>query len=177
MTREKLEAFLEAAYNRSGRRGLMMRTLFETGSRVGTFVGIGAEDLSLADLEVRVTGKGDKARDVPILSSLANELRLHLGERRSGPLFRSRQGGAYSKRRIQQIVRETAKDAGIPKRVYPHLLRHTVTQYLADRGMPEKLLHQFLGHSHPQTTQVYYTPKRSRVKTSFQKAMNGSGGD
>ena len=177
LTREEMEAFLQAAYEHSGRRGLMMRTLFETGTCVSTFVGIEAEDLSFADLEIRVTGKGDKDRDVPILSSLANELRLHLGERRSGPLFRSRQGRAYSKRRIQQIVRDTAKDAGITKRVYPHLLRHTVTQYLADRGMPEELLQQFLGHSHPQTTQVYYTPKCSRVKTSFQKAMNGSGAD
>lgn len=177
LTREELEVFLQAAYNHSGRRGLMMRTLFETGSRVGTFVEIGAEDLSLADLEVRVVGKGNKARDVPILSSLANELRLHLGERRTGPLFRSRQGGAYSKRRVQQIVRETAKDAGITKRVYPHLLRHTVAQHLADRGMPEELLQQFLGHEHPQTTQVYYTPKRSRVKKSFEQAMNGSSGD
>ncbi len=176
LTREELEAFLQAAYNRSGRRGLMMRTLFETGTRVSTFVGIEAEDISFADLEIRVVGKGDKARDVPILASLANELRLHLGERRTGPLFRSRQGGRYSKRRIQQIVRETAAEAGITKRVYPHLLRHTVAQHLADRGMPEELLQQFLGHAHPQTTQVYYTPKRSRVKKSFQKAMNGSSG-
>jgi len=133
----------------------MMRTLFETGSRVGTFVGMRAEDLSLADLEVRIVGKGDKVRDLPILSSLANELRLHLGGRRTGRLFRSRQGGAYSKRRIQQIVRETAKDAGITKPVYLHLLRHTVAQHVADRGMPEELLQQLLGHVHPQTTQVY----------------------
>ena len=111
LTREELEAFLQAAYNHSGRRGLMMRTLFATGSCVGAFVEIGAEDLSLADLEIRFVGKRDKARDVPILSLLAGELRLHLGERRTGPLFRSRQGGRYSKRRIQQIVRETAKDA------------------------------------------------------------------
>jgi len=175
LTREELEAFLQAAYNHSGRRGLMMRTLFETGTRVSTFVGIEAEDLSFADLEIRVTGKGDKARDVPILASLANELRVHLGDRRSGPLFRSRQGGAYSKRRIQQIVRDTAKDASITKRVYPHLLRHTVAQHLADRGMPEELLQQFLGHAHPQTTQVYYTPKRRRVKASFQDAMTSDG--
>jgi len=175
LTREELEAFLEAAYERSGQRGLMMRTLFETGSRVGTFVRIGAGDLAFADLEIRVTGKGEKDRDVPILSSLANELRLHLGERRSGPLFRSRQGGAYSKRRIQQLVHRTAEDAEIEKRVYPHLLRHTVAQHLADRGMPEELLQQFLGHEHPQTTQVYYTPKRSRVKQSFAEAMSNGG--
>jgi len=175
LTREELEAFLQAAYNHSGRRGLMMRTLFETGTRVSTFVGIEAEDLSFADREIRVTGKGYKDRDVPILASLANELRVHLGDRRSGPLFRSRQGGAYSKRRIQQIVRDTAQDAGITKRVYPHLLRHTVAQHLADRGMPEELLQQFLGHEHPQTTQVYYTPKRRRVKASFQDAMASDG--
>lgn len=168
---EELETFLEAAYAHSGRRGLMMRTLFETGTRVGTFVKIGTEDISFRDLEIRVTGKGEKRRDVPILPSLANELRLHLGDRRTGPVFRSRQGGSYSKRRIQQIVRETASDAGITRRVHPHLLRHTVAQHLADRGMPEELLQKFLGHEKPETTQIYYRPSRSRVKRSFEEAM------
>ena len=172
LTSDELEAFLQAAYDHSGRRGLMMRTLFETGSRVGTFVRIGAEDISFGDLEIRITGKGDKDRDVPILSSLANELRLHLGDRESGPIFRSRQGGAYSKRRVQQIAKETASEAGISKRVYPHLLRHTIAQHLADRGMPEELLQKFLGHEKPETTQIYYRPARARVKRSFKEAMN-----
>ena len=176
LTQEELGAFLEAAYAHSGRRGLMMRTLFETGCRVSAFTGLEVEDLSFAELEIRVRGKGDKSRDVPILSSLANELRLHLGERQTGPIFRSRQRGPYSKRRIQQIAGEVAEEAGIGKRVYPHLLRHTVAQYLADRGMPEELLQQFLGHGHPQTTQVYYTPRRRRVKRSFKEAM-ASGGE
>lgn len=95
----------------------------------------------------------------------------HLSQRRTGPVFQSRQGGLYSKRRIQQIVREVAKRAGITKRVYPHLLRHTVAQHLADRGMPEELLQKFLGHEKPETTQIYYQPARSRVKHSFKEAM------
>ena len=171
---EELDAFLRAAYEHSGRRGLMMRALFETGMRVGAFARLDAEQISFGDLEVRVHGKGDKRRDVPILSSLANELRLHLGERRSGPVFQSRQGGAYSQRRVQQIVREVAAEAGITKRVYPHLLRHTVAQHLADRGMPEELLQKFLGHEKPETTQVYYRPSRSRVKRSFKDAMQSA---
>ena len=171
LTREELEAFLQVAYDHSGRRGLMMRTLFETGYRVAAFTKLEVEYISFAELEIRVRGKGGKSRDVPILSSLANELKLHLDERRTGPIFRSRQGGPYSKRRIQQLVREVAEEAGITKRVYPHLLRHTVAQHLADRGMPEELLQQFLGHEHPQTTQVYYTPQRQRVKRSFEEAM------
>ena len=173
-TSEELEAFLAAAYKHSGRRGLQMRALFETGMRVGVFARMEADQIAFRDLEIRIEGKGDKRRDVPILSSLANELRLHLGERRSGPVFQSRQGGAYSKRRVQQIVREVAREAGITKRVYPHLLRHTVAQHLADRGMPEELLQKFLGHEKPETTQVYYRPARSRVKRSFKEAMESA---
>ena len=171
LNRDELEAFLEAAYGHSGRRGLMMRLLFESGARAKAFTQLTVGDVSFADLEMRILGKGEKRRDVPILRSLANGLRLHLGDRRSGPIFRSRQGGAYSKRRVQQIVRQTAKAAGISKRVYPHLLRHTVAQHLADQGMPENLLQQFLGHSKPQTTQVYYEPRRRDVKEAHRKAM------
>lgn len=174
LTSEEFEAFLQVAYDYSGKRGLMMRTLFETGCRVGTFVRIRVEDVSFADLGLRITGKGDKDRDVPILSSLANELRLHLGDRKSGFLFRSRQGGAYSKRRVQQIVKGTAEEAEIAKRVYPHLLRHTVAQHLADQGIPEELLQKFLGHANPETTQIYYEPARARVKRLFDEAMSSS---
>jgi len=112
--------FLEAAYEHSGRAR-------------EAFPQLTVGDVSFADLEVRILGE----RDVPLLQPLVNELRLHLGERRSGPIFRSRQGGrgVYSKRRIQQVVRQTAEAAGIEKRVYPHLLRHTArVQHLADRG-------------------------------------------
>ena len=149
----------------------MVRALVETGSRVGAFCRMRAEDVSFADLEVRVVDKGDRARDVPILQSLARELRLHLGERRTGYLFPSPRGGPYSKRRVQQVVKEVAAEAGITKRVYPHLLRHTTAQRLADQGMPENLLQRFLGHESPETTQVYYEPSRTNVKRAFREAM------
>ncbi|WP_251963915.1 tyrosine-type recombinase/integrase [Salinibacter ruber] len=174
LSSEEQEAFLEAAYDRDGRTGLQMRVLLETGARVSAFVQVRVEDISFRDLEIRLRHtKGDRPRDVPILSSLANELKLHVGDRRAGWLFRSRQGGHYSKRRIQQIVKSLAEDAGIQKRVYPHLLRHTVAQRLADEGMREELLQQFLGHEAPETTQRYYEPKRTDVKEAFEEAMNG----
>ncbi len=172
LSSEEQEAFLNAAYDRDGRTGLMMRVLLETGARVSAFVKIRVEDISFRDLEIRLREtKGDKPRDVPILSSLSNELRLHVGERETGWLFRSRQGGHYSKRRVQQLVRSVAEDAEIKKRVYPHLLRHTVAQKLADEGMREELLQQFLGHEAPETTQRYYEPKRAHVKEAYEDAM------
>ena len=172
LSSEEQEAFLTAAYDRGGRTGLMMRTLLETGARVSAFMKVRVEDISFRDLEIRLREtKGDKPRDVPILSSLANELRLHVGDRETGWLFRSRQGGHYSKRRVQQIVKDVAEEAGIQKRVYPHLLRHTVAQRLADDGMREELLQQFLGHEAPETTQRYYEPKRAHVKDAYEEAM------
>jgi len=174
LSSEEQEAFLEAAYDRDGRTGLMMRTLLETGARVSAFIEIRAKDIAFRDLEIRLREtKGDKPRDVPILSSLAHELQLHVGDRETGWLFRSRQGGHYSRRRIQQIVKDVAEDAGIQKRVYPHLLRHTVAQRLADKGMREELLQQFLGHEAPETTQRYYEPKRAHVKEAYEEAMGG----
>ncbi len=173
LTRDELEALLAEAYGASGVRGLLIRTLLETGSRVGAFSRMRVEDISFSELEIRIIDKGDKTRDVPILRSLANELRLHLRGRQSGYVFPSPRGGAYSARRLQQLVKETADGAGITKNVYPHLLRHTMAQRLADEGMPENLLQKFLGHDHPASTQVYYEPARTQVKRAFQEAMEG----
>ncbi len=171
LTQDEFQAFLNTAYSRSGVQGLMIRTLLETAGRVSAFCRMRVEDISFVELEIRIEDKGDKTRDVPILQSLANELRLHLGDRESGYVFPSRQGGHYSSRRIQQHVKEVATDAGITKNVYPHLLRHTMAQHLADQGMPENLLQRFLGHDHPATTQVYYEPARTQVKQAFKDAM------
>ena len=171
LTKDEFEAFLNTAYARSGAQGLLIRTLLETGSRVSAFCRMRVEDISFSELEIRITDKGDKTRDVPILRSLANELRLHLGGRESGYVFPSPRGGHYSARRLQQLVKEIAAEAGIAKNVYPHLLRHTMAQYLADQGMPENLLQKFLGHEHPASTQVYYEPARTQVKRAFQDAM------
>ncbi len=171
LTKDEFEAFLNTAYARSGAQGLLIRTLLETGSRVSAFCRMRVEDISFSELEIRITDKGDKTRDIPILRSLANELRLHLGSRESGYVFPSPRGGHYSARRLQQLVKEIAAEAGITKNVYPHLLRHMMAQYLADQGMPENLLQRFLGHEHPATTQVYYEPARTQVKRAFQDAM------
>ncbi|MCS3669253.1 integrase [Salinibacter ruber] len=73
LSSEEQEAFLNAAYDRDGRTGLQMRVLLETGARVSAFVQVRVEDISFRDLEIRLRHtKGDRPRDVPILSSLAN---------------------------------------------------------------------------------------------------------
>jgi integrase/recombinase XerD len=172
LKQEETEAFIDAAYGQDGRRGLMLRTLLETMLRVSEFVSLQIEDVSFAERLITVRdGKGGKRREVPITQSLARELQLHVGGRNTGPLFQSPRGGNYSARRIQQIVRETAEEAGITKRVYPHLLRHTMATRLVNSGMPIEHVRKVLGHSSVDTTRIYAETETQSVKESFDAAL------
>jgi integrase/recombinase XerD len=108
---------------------------------------------------------------VPILPQLAQELRTHLSHRTAGYLFKTVQHTEYSSRRIQQIIKETAADAQITKRVYPHLLCHPVATTLLERGMPIEQIQKFLGHSKLEITQIYAESGAEMIKESYHKAL------
>ena len=77
----------------------------------------------------------------------------------------------YSPRRIQKIVKATAEKAKIKKRVYPHLLRHSVATTLLERGMPIEQIQKFLGHAKLETTQVYAESTPEMLKDSYRRAL------
>ncbi|MDA8049044.1 MAG: tyrosine-type recombinase/integrase [Rhodospirillales bacterium] len=166
--------FLDAAYARDGRVGLMLQTLLETGARTSSLVQLRVEDVSLAERVITIrSGKGGKRREVPIRRELAQLLRLHIGARRAGSLFASRQAGSgptpyvLTRQRIGQIVRDVAKAAGISKRVYPHLLRHTVATRLLALGMDITDLQRFLGHESITTTRHYAETTAATLQRRF----------
>src|SRR3954453_12641827 len=93
--------FIDQAYARGGQLGLMMQTLLETGTRVSEFTALRVEDVSLTERVVTIEdGKGGKCREVPIRAELARLLALHIGKRRAGPLFPSREKGRGAKPRV-----------------------------------------------------------------------------
>jgi integrase/recombinase XerD len=110
---------------------------------------------------------------VPIRRDLAQLLRLHIGARRAGPLFASRQEGSgptphvLTRQRVGQIVRAVAVAAGISKRVYPHLLRHTVATRLLALGMDITDLQRFLGHENIATTRLYAETTAATLQRRF----------
>jgi integrase/recombinase XerD len=149
---------IEAAYARSSRHGLLVKTLFYTGARVSEFVHIQVADLflSLDPPQIYLAhAKGGSDGYVPILPALAHELRTHLADRRRGYLFESNRGDKYSPRYIQLVVREAAKHAHIDKQVTPHRLRASVATILLDAGMPLDHVQKFLRHKRIATTQIY----------------------
>ena len=181
LTSDEAVAFLDAAWARSGRDGLMLRTLLETATRNAELVGLDVGHVDAAQRVIEVHGgKGDKDRMVPITRDLARLLSLHIGRRRGGPLFRSRQRGSgvpyqLSTRRVRQLVKETAREAAIEKAVHPHLLRHTtVTRLLLD-GMALHDVALFLGHESTKTTERYAAASTDALRRSFDRVSGDAG--
>jgi integrase/recombinase XerD len=136
---EKEAPLITHAYRMKGERGLLIKTLFQTGARISEFVNIKVEDVFFEEqMIVIATAKGEKSRYVPSLSELAQELQTPAGQRIVGYLFETNRATCYSPRRIQYIVKETGVQLQITKRVYPHLLRHSAGTTCLERGMPIK---------------------------------------
>ncbi len=117
----------DSSYCLTGSRGLLIKTLFQTESRVSDFVAVEIGAPFFEDQMILIRkGNGSKQRYVPILSERAQELQTHLQGRAQGYLFETNRHAAFSPRRIQQRVKETANLTGIAKWFSPHLLRHFV---------------------------------------------------
>ncbi|MBI3302668.1 MAG: tyrosine-type recombinase/integrase [Deltaproteobacteria bacterium] len=105
------------------------------------------------------------------MPEFSQELRTHLGQHTTGYLFETNRHLPYFPRRIQQIVKATAAKAKSKKRVYPHLLRHSVATTLLERGVPIERIQKFLGYAKPETTQVYAESTPEMIKDSYRRAL------
>jgi integrase/recombinase XerD len=174
LSRAEEQRLIQAAYRDNSEHGLLIKTLFQTGTRVSEFIHIRVQDVYFEEMMILIQqAKGGKSRYVPIMPDLAQELRTHLGARATGYLFESNRHLPYSARRVQQIVKEKAAQAKIKKRVYPHLLRHSVATTLLERGMPLEQIQKFLGHAKLETTQIYAESTTEMIKESYRKALTG----
>jgi integrase/recombinase XerD len=173
----EVERLIQITYRSQSKYGLMIKTLFLTGARVAEFVHIRAEDLLLDGdpPQIHLThAKRGADRYVPILPALADELRTHLQGRQRGFLFESNRLTRYATRTVQAIITACARTAGIKKRVYPHLLRHSIATILLDSGLvPIDQVQKFLGHLHLSTTQIYAETSLQALGDNYIRALGG----
>ena len=114
LSRDEEPRLIAHAYRMKGMRGLLIKTLLQTGTRVSECVNIKVEEFFFNEQMILISkAKGGKSRYVPILPELAQELRTYTGNRQRGYLFETMHTSRYSPRRIQQIVKETAAEAKI----------------------------------------------------------------
>jgi integrase/recombinase XerD len=157
-----------------GRRDRAMLELFyASGLRLSELGKARLENLDLDSNFLRVTGKGNKTRIVPmggvareaLDDYLANERPQLVKKRTSSHVFLSVRGGALSPDRIREIVKERAALAGIEQNIYPHLLRHSFATHLLEGGADLRVIQELLGHADISTTQIYTHVDRQRLKS------------
>lgn len=156
LSREEIDAMEEAADSERDR--LVVRLLADTGIRVGELCGLHITDLVDRDrFYIRVRGKAEKERLVPITPTLYRRLTRYVGRNRprdtnSKRLFVSlkrRPNGEYiplEPSGVQQMIRVLADKGGIERRVYPHLFRHSFVTHALTRGMNPVVLARIVGH-------------------------------
>jgi len=161
-----------------GRRDLAMLELFyASGLRLSELCSVRLEGLDLDEGFIRVTGKGNKTRIVPVGGRardavddyLRNERPTLVTRRTSSEIFLSIRGTRLSPDRVRQIVKERAALAGIEQNVYPHLLRHSFATHLLEGGADLRVIQELLGHADIATTQIYTHVDGARLKAIHKK--------
>lgn len=141
----------------------MLELLYSSGLRVSELTGARLENLHLDEGAIRVTGKGNKTRVVPVGSAarravadyLDNERPTLVGPKTGAEIFLSNRGRKLTTTRVWQIVKERARLAGLEENVYPHLLRHSFATHLLGGGADLRVIQELLGHADISTTQIY----------------------
>lgn len=176
LVQDEAKALMEAEAGREGpgtlRDVAILEILYGTGIRVGELAGLKFQDMDLGEAWVRVRGKGNKERIVPLGGKAMAALRAYLQERGTGPgpLFLNPQGARLTERSIQRIVKRRALRAGIVKRTTPHTLRHSFATHLLEEGADLRGIQELLGHSSLSTTQKYTQVSVQHLMEVYDKA-------
>ncbi|MGB0154274.1 MAG: site-specific tyrosine recombinase/integron integrase [Verrucomicrobiales bacterium] len=172
-----LEASREDSRPLARRDTAILELLYSSGLRVSELVNARLENVYLEDGAIRVTGKGNKTRVVPVGSAALEALNCYLeGERPSlvsrqsgSEIFLSKWGKKLTTTRIWQIVKQRAKLAGIEQNVYPHLLRHSFATHLLGNGADLRVIQELLGHADISTTQIYTHVDQKQLRDVHRK--------
>ena len=150
----------------------MLETLYATGLRVSELVGLKLTALNLNDGVLRVTGKGNKDRLVPLGEEAVQWLKRYLAESRplllghqlSDAVFVTARGGGMTRQAFWYLIKRHARTAAITRPLSPHTLRHAFATHLLNHGADLRVVQMLLGHSDISTTQIYTHVARERLK-------------
>lgn len=156
-----LDKCTEAVYQSAIRDVAVIELLFATGARVYEVANIRVECIDLSSGLVRFMGKGGKERYVQVAEPDVLELlRKYYAVNRStitecGFFFVNRRGGRYTEQSIRGMLKRYTEQAGIGRKITPHMFRHSFATYLIEEGVDISCVQQILGHSSIKTTQIY----------------------
>ena len=150
----------------------MLEVLYATGLRVSELIGLTMDQISLQQGVVRVVGKGDKERLVPLGEEAIEWLLVYiktarpmLATKQSDVVFLSRRGQQMTRQTFWHRIKYYAVKAGIEQHLSPHTLRHAFATHLLNHGADLRVVQMLLGHSDLSTTQIYTHVATERLQT------------
>lgn len=176
LSEEQVEKLLQApdiSTSLGLRDRAMLETLYATGLRVSELVSLNVQQVNLQSGVVRVVGKGDKERLVPLGEEAIEWLQRYVGQARrellhghsSDALFPTARGAAMTRQAFWHNLKRYAQIAGIETHLSPHSLRHAFATHLLNHGADLRVVQMLLGHADLSTTQIYTHVARERLKS------------
>jgi integrase/recombinase XerD len=155
----------------------IIELLYASGLRISELANARLENLNVEERILRVTGKGNKTRLVPVGRKACEALAAYVSTERpklvkprsSSEIFLSARGTKLTTVRLWQIVKERTRHSPLQTNVYPHLLRHSFATHLLGNGADLRIIQEMLGHSDISTTQIYTHVDQQRLKAVHRK--------
>ncbi|MGI9086673.1 MAG: site-specific tyrosine recombinase XerD [Chthoniobacterales bacterium] len=174
---EQLLESIKTTQPRGLRDRAIIELLYASGLRISELANARLENLNFEERILRVTGKGNKTRLVPVGGKACEALAAYLSAERpklvkartGSEIFLSARGTKLTTSRLWQIVKERARQSGLEQNIYPHLLRHSFATHLLGNGADLRIIQELLGHADISTTQVYTHVDQQRLKAVHRK--------
>ena len=157
---DRIIAAVDGTTPKEIRDAAMLEVLYSCGLRVSELTSLRIRDLFFGEGYIRVTGKGDKQRLVPVSDTAREKIYVYLDCRKGGSsseetLFLNNRGGRLSRVMIFTIIKQAVLRAGIDKQVSPHTFRHSFATHLLEGGASIRQVQEMLGHENIITTEIY----------------------
>ena len=175
---ESIIAQIDLSKAEGGRNKAILETMYSCGLRVSEVVNLKISHFYPDVGFIRVIGKGDKERLVPIGASAIkyiriykNDIRVHVPVKKGNEdiLFLNRRGSKLSRVMIFMIIKELAKNAGLQKNISPHTFRHSFATHLVEGGADLRAVQEMLGHESITTTEIYTHLDREYLRDTLQR--------
>lgn len=154
----------------------LIETIYGSGLRVSELLNLRVSDVHLTEKYVKIVGKGNKERNVPLGDMSINAIREYITKARPkllkldhNYLFVNQYGNKLSRQGFYKLLSKICEDVGITKNVSPHTLRHSFATHLLENGVDLKTLQDLLGHEDISTTQIYTHISKKHLEDAYLK--------
>jgi len=166
------------------RNKAMLELLYATGLRASEIINIDTTNIDLFNMVVKVNGKGNKERIIPIGRTAIKYLKIYLNEYRSklfvknkkisDKVFLNNHGTGMTRQGLYKMLKEVSLKAGINKEITPHILRHSFATHLVECGADIRSVQELLGHENVETTEIYTHLANEFIEENYKKYFKRS---